>query len=523
LKLWRVQFSFDMNHGGCILRIRLTKSNFANSSNLCNRSADEERYECSHGRPFLEVEQLVAGETLAFFRFLLLFQRRLLCFPIGVSLIQDGLVLRAAIEVATMTDNPKDPRFRDSSSRLDALLSDFLKKEIIIAPDVLELDDRGSATDTRRPREPQSSSGETPLSSDFSAKPLESKHAAPVNRTELWEPTISTSFDSLVDSPLRSSDSSTGQHSSSDNVDRLEHSLGTVLSAKVNSNSRGPILGAVVLLTILLAAGFYFWTESRQRGVRHNEESTAYNSIDSATGQIASKVEASDTEVSSSATQNTTISNVGSMGATLQALPQPSSEINNGATVSQPEKIVATTVAANGVVRRQTSPSGTAEPKKPFFDEKLNSDTQLISQIHNPPAPVTVTSNLPLSAVAGIPTVKPVHLPAPPPSLPTPVIPSPSLATAGPSVGVVTAQMALVKVKPVYPEFARKMNVSGKVEVVFKVNESGKVFEAKAVSGPVLLRASAEDAMRQWRFAPTLINGKAVKATGKLAIVFTGR
>jgi hypothetical protein len=29
--------------------------------------------------------------------------------------------------------------------------------------------------------------------------------------------------------------------------------------------------------------------------------------------------------------------------------------------------------------------------------------------------------------------------------------------------------------------------------------------------------------MRQWRFAPTLINGKAVKATGKLAIVFTGR
>jgi TonB family protein len=58
------------------------------------------------------------------------------------------------------------------------------------------------------------------------------------------------------------------------------------------------------------------------------------------------------------------------------------------------------------------------------------------------------------------------------------------------------------KVQPVYPELARKMNLTGTVKVEVVVAPNGTVKEAKVVGGPPVLANAALDAARKWRFEP---------------------
>lgn len=56
------------------------------------------------------------------------------------------------------------------------------------------------------------------------------------------------------------------------------------------------------------------------------------------------------------------------------------------------------------------------------------------------------------------------------------------------------------KVSPVYPELAKKMNITGVVKVQITVGANGSVKEAKLVGGHPVLAAAALDAAKKWRF-----------------------
>jgi TonB family protein len=56
------------------------------------------------------------------------------------------------------------------------------------------------------------------------------------------------------------------------------------------------------------------------------------------------------------------------------------------------------------------------------------------------------------------------------------------------------------RVPPVYPEIARRMRISGEVQLQATVDADGKVKDVKPVSGNHMLELAAEDAVRQWKF-----------------------
>jgi TonB family protein len=58
------------------------------------------------------------------------------------------------------------------------------------------------------------------------------------------------------------------------------------------------------------------------------------------------------------------------------------------------------------------------------------------------------------------------------------------------------------RVTPIYPEVAKRMKIRGAVKLVATVDAQGKVTDVKEVSGTHLLAEAAEDAVRQWKFAP---------------------
>jgi len=62
----------------------------------------------------------------------------------------------------------------------------------------------------------------------------------------------------------------------------------------------------------------------------------------------------------------------------------------------------------------------------------------------------------------------------------------------------------------IYPPIARAARVQGEVLVEAIIDETGKVVEAHAVSGPGLLVPAALQAVAQWRYEPTLLNGEPV-------------
>ena len=87
--------------------------------------------------------------------------------------------------------------------------------------------------------------------------------------------------------------------------------------------------------------------------------------------------------------------------------------------------------------------------------------------------------------------------PAPPPA------PAPP-----PPVKTVTDPKLISTTRPVYPLTARQSNIEGSVTVVIYIDPTGKVFSARALSGPVMLRAAAEEAVKQWKYSPALEDGK---------------
>jgi TonB family protein len=93
-------------------------------------------------------------------------------------------------------------------------------------------------------------------------------------------------------------------------------------------------------------------------------------------------------------------------------------------------------------------------------------------------------------------------------------------ATGAVEVGSLTDK-AISKVTPTYPQMARNAGVSGLVRVKVVVDEGGSVTNVVWAEGPMLLRQAAQDALKQWKFQPTIIDGKPVKTAGYVDFGFT--
>lgn len=69
-------------------------------------------------------------------------------------------------------------------------------------------------------------------------------------------------------------------------------------------------------------------------------------------------------------------------------------------------------------------------------------------------------------------------------------------------------------VQPTYPAAARATRAAGQVQVSIKIDESGRVVSASAISGNPLLRSAAVSAAQRSTFNPTLLSGQPVSVTG---------
>jgi len=87
--------------------------------------------------------------------------------------------------------------------------------------------------------------------------------------------------------------------------------------------------------------------------------------------------------------------------------------------------------------------------------------------------------------------------------------------------GAVQAAKLINKVQPVYPPLARQTRISGTVKLHAIIGKSGNVEQLQVVSGHPLLVQSALDAVKQWRYQPTLLNGEPVEVDTEIDVIFS--
>jgi protein TonB len=76
-------------------------------------------------------------------------------------------------------------------------------------------------------------------------------------------------------------------------------------------------------------------------------------------------------------------------------------------------------------------------------------------------------------------------------------------------------------VKPVYPEDAKAAGVQGIVIIETLIGTDGAVKEAKVLRSVQMLDQAALEAVTQWRYTPTLLNGDPVEVIMTVTVTFT--
>jgi protein TonB len=86
--------------------------------------------------------------------------------------------------------------------------------------------------------------------------------------------------------------------------------------------------------------------------------------------------------------------------------------------------------------------------------------------------------------------------------------------------GDVIAARALYQPPPVYPPLARMAHIQGVVVLQAIIGTNGAIQGLKVLSGPPLLAPAAIDAVKTWRYQPTLLNTEPVEVLTEIDVNF---
>lgn len=132
--------------------------------------------------------------------------------------------------------------------------------------------------------------------------------------------------------------------------------------------------------------------------------------------------------------------------------------------------------------------------------------------------PGGVPGGTPGGVIGGIIGSVPSAAPPPPPVKEAPKPVTPKQIRVG---GQVQAAKLVRQPKPIYPPLAKQARISGTVRFNAVIGKDGTIQNLTLVQGHPLLVQSAQDAVRQWVYQPTLLNGEPVEVVTQIDVNFT--
>lgn len=109
--------------------------------------------------------------------------------------------------------------------------------------------------------------------------------------------------------------------------------------------------------------------------------------------------------------------------------------------------------------------------------------------------------------------------PPPPPPPPAPkAAPQPARLAVG---GQVQAAKLIHEVMPQFPRMAHEARIAGVVRLKAVIAKDGTVEDLSVISGHPFLVPAALDAVKQWVYKPTFLNGKPIEVSTEVDVTFT--
>jgi periplasmic protein TonB len=118
--------------------------------------------------------------------------------------------------------------------------------------------------------------------------------------------------------------------------------------------------------------------------------------------------------------------------------------------------------------------------------------------------------------IGSVPSAAPPPPPPPKKDEPKPV--TPQRIKVG---GNVQSAKLVRQPRPVYPPLAKQARISGVVKLSAVISKDGTIQHLEVMSGHPLLVPSALDAVKQWVYQPTLLNGEPVEVQTQIDVNFT--
>ncbi len=165
-------------------------------------------------------------------------------------------------------------------------------------------------------------------------------------------------------------------------------------------------------------------------------------------------------------------------------------------------------VPTTPIVRPRVRPQGFFQPTR--IPQHVNTEPQPPEPVSDPNPPgvgVTIPGAIPI--VDARATTQPA---APPPQQPK----APKVV----HLSQIDASRLTYRIEPIYPVLAKQIGRSGKVDLHAIIGEDGTIQSLEAVGGDPMFFASAMQAVKQWRYTPTMLNGQPVKVDTYITVIY---
>jgi protein TonB len=100
---------------------------------------------------------------------------------------------------------------------------------------------------------------------------------------------------------------------------------------------------------------------------------------------------------------------------------------------------------------------------------------------------------------------------------------APEIRPEGPVVtgGKVAEPRLISRVLPIYPQNAKQAGVGGDVVIKTTIDQKGSVVDMHVVSGPLMLREAALEALKRWKYEPSKLDGQPIAVQMLVTIKFS--
>ena len=212
--------------------------------------------------------------------------------------------------------------------------------------------------------------------------------------------------------------------------------------------------------------------------------------------------------------------------------PSPLQEQNEASTKATSPATATKPVAGGALPDASLNPNGdplAEEPSKPapaplkqFKAESLGLRLRPAAPTDMPDAPTvgagdrSTTSAIPgfnVNAVAPAPFM---------PASPAPPSATPAADSKPRSGGQIQQAVLIYRKDAEYPKIAKQTGAKGTVTLTATIGADGNIKKVKVVSGHPMLTSAAVEAVKQWRYRPTLLNGQPVETETQVLVNFVG-